>query len=265
MYFHSQNLRKEEKKKHLIHWRCWWKLTDSTELTFAISIPSSFWHIHLELCENGWQEEAIGLDIACPLFAIWTGFENRWLYSQLEKLTRRKGQKYTGGRVIGISFHSGTFWFSLWETPMESSSSDPKWWRFTFNPMDFFFGRTKHTEEVLQEGDTSIDMPEGKYDATYKRFVSYWKRPRWPFTDKIHRISLEIPVGIPHEGKGENSWDCGMDATFGSTFPAPEHESLHEIVERFSIRELEQRQKYGSLSSPDYEKWRTEHMKKLSV
>jgi hypothetical protein len=28
-------------------------------------------------------------------------------------------------------------------------------------------------------------------------------------------VDLDIPGGIPHEGKGENSWDCGMDGLFG--------------------------------------------------
>jgi hypothetical protein len=29
------------------------------------------------------------------------------------------------------------------------------------------------------------------------------------------RVDLKIDKGIPHAGKGENSWDCGDDATYG--------------------------------------------------
>lgn len=120
------------------------------------------------------------------------------------------------------------------------------------------FGRAKYSEKVLQEGGVTIDMPEGIYQATFKRFISYWKRPRLPFTESIHRISMDIPVGIPHEGKGENSWDMGMDATFGVTMPVEEGESIYEIAKRFAMSCLKTRQKYGSLSSPDYAKWKLE-------
>jgi hypothetical protein len=29
------------------------------------------------------------------------------------------------------------------------------------------------------------------------------------------QADVKIPGGIPHQGKGENAWDCGDDATFG--------------------------------------------------
>lgn len=261
MYFHSQDLRKEERSKSLISWRCWWNLRERTKFTFAISVPSPFWHVHIDLCENGWQEEAIGFDISCPLFATWLGFENPWIYRQLEKITKRKGQKYTDGRQIGVSFHGGTFWFSLWETPMESSSSDPKWWKFNFNAMDFFFGRFKHNLEILKEGQTTIAMPEGAYAANYKIEKRTWNRPRWPFKKEHTSIDFDIPAGIPHEGKGENSWDCGMDATFG--IGTEWDSNLNAATERIAMSCLKTRQRYGSLNSPEYLKWKLDRESKL--
>lgn len=258
MYFHSQNLKKDHREKGLVNWRCWWKISNRTQFTFSISIPSDFWHIDINLCENGWQEQAIGFSIACPLFALWFGFENNWLYDQLEKITKRKDEKYTDGRSIGLSYHGGTFWFSLWETPMESRSSDPKWWKFNFDPADFFLGKPKYAELVKERGDIKIDMPEGVYDATFKRFISYWKRQRSLHEKSISRIEIVIPVGIPHEGKGENSWDMGMDATFSITMPAEEDEPINEIINKFAIDCLKERQKHGSLSSGEYLKWKTE-------
>jgi hypothetical protein len=123
---------------------------------------------------------------------------------------------------------------------------------------DVIFGRRKYSEEVYEEGETSIDMPEGVYKATYKRFISYWKRPRWYKVQSLHRIEIDIPVGIPHEGKGENSWDMGMDATFGVTMPADKNKSMYQITKEFAISCLKTRQKYGSLHSPDYAKWKLE-------
>lgn len=259
MYYHSQNLRKAD--GGLIHWRCWWKPWGSmsgTEFTFYINFPSRFWHFKIDLCENGWQEEALGISIS--LFGLYLSFGVDWspLYKVLEKITKRKGQKYTNGRTIGFSIHSGKLWIDLWNDPMESRSRDPKWWHFTFDPMELLFGKREYSEVVLDEGETAIDMPEGVYKATYKKFVSTWKRPRFPFVQSLHRMSFDIPVGIPHEGKGENSWDIGMDATFGSTFPIQETDSMREITNRFAIARLQERQKYGSLSSPDYAKWKLE-------
>ena len=141
---------------------------------------------------------------------------------------------------------------------MEHRSKDPWWWDFTIDPMEILFGKRQYSEKVLEEGETTIDMPEGVYTATYKRFISYWKRARSPFVRSLHRISIDIPVGIPHEGKGENSWDMGMDATFGVTMPVEEDESIYDIARRFAMSCLKERQKYGSLHSPDYAKWKLE-------
>lgn len=256
MYFHSQDLRKEDKHWSLVHWRCW--IGQQPELTFYINFPTSFWHLKLDLCENGWQEEAIGLSIAAFGLYLSVGLRSRFFYNLLEPITKRKDQKYTNGRTIGISIHSGSIWVSLWEDPMESRRRDPKWWHFTITPMDILFGKRAYSEKVLQEGEVNIDMPEGVYKATFKRFISYWKRPRFPFVQRLHRMSFDIPVGIPFEGKGENSWDCGMDATFGSTFPIQEHDSIYDIAKRFAIARLQERQRYGSLHSPDYAKWKLE-------
>lgn len=258
MHFHSQNLKKEDREKSLIHWRCWFYLRERITIGFAINVPSRFWHIYFDIAGG---EEAFGFSIATPLCAIWMHLDWFKLQSWLSKRVNKKGY---GGRKIGVSFHDGTFWFSLWQDPMGWSSSDPKWWSFNFSPADFLFGKRQYSETVTQEGSIKIDMPEGLYEATYKRFISYWKRARFPKVEKMHRISIDIPVGIPLEGKGENSWDIGMDATFGSTFPVRENETIYEIAKRFAIERLKERQKYGPLCSPDYLKWKLRNEVRLA-
>lgn len=246
MYYHSQNLKKEDGEKGLVHWRCW--IGNQPQLTFSISIPSSFWHIDIDLCQNGWQEEAIGFSIATPLCAIWIGLESRWLYKILEPITKRKDQKYTNGRTIGLSIHSGSIWVSLWDDPMESRGKDPWWWHFTITPMDILFGKAKHSETTEQEGNCVVTMPEKDYAGTYKIFWSYWKRPFSPFVKKLRRISVEIPEGIPIPGKGENSWDCDDDATFGVTMPLPEHQNIHDACKQIAFNALKDREKRAGLS-----------------
>lgn len=257
MYFHSQNLKKEDGEKGLVHWRCW--LGNRPGLAFSISIPSRFWHIHLDIATG---EDALGFSIATPLCAIWLSLEHYPLQRFLSKLV--DGKRGYGGRVIGISFHDSTFWVKLWEDPMGWSSTDPKWWSFTIKPLQIIFGKEKYSEVVKDEGEMLIDMPEGKYEATYKRFTSYWKRERAWWTKSIERIEVEIPVGIPHEGKGENSWDMGMDATFGTTRPCNHRKPIWVIAKQIALDALKDRQKYGGLSDPGYAKWKEEGEKKYA-
>jgi hypothetical protein len=67
---------------------------------------------------------------------------------------------------------------------------------------------------------------QGVYDAMWTRnvWVSEYQGHRlgWVrdkiFKPTVHRsFSLDIVGGIPVEGKGENSWDCGMDGVFGTS------------------------------------------------
>lgn len=81
------------------------------------------------------------------------------------------------------------------------------------------FGAVEHVEETLEKGVTLVPMPEGNYPATWTRQRRSWKRRRLPtaFSKEREDVRLEIPVGIPVPGKGENSWDCEDDAIFGTS------------------------------------------------
>ena len=123
-------------------------------------------------------------------------------------------------REIGVSFHNGTFWFSLWKPDGHWSRSEPRWWSFNFNPADWFLGRRKHSLREIAEHDTEVPMPEASYPAKVTIQERTWKRPRWFATRRLE-ASIEIPQGVPIPGKGENSWDCGEDSIFGSGSSEP--------------------------------------------
>lgn len=148
---------------------------------------------------------------------------------------------------------SGELWVNM--------NNQPRGRYFYWFLQDKLLGRAKYFAEVVQEGETVIDMPEGEYPATYKIEKCTWKRPRWPFPTKRDRIEWEIPVGIPHEGKGENSWDVGMDATFGSV--GPYGGNLHTARKEFALDILRERQKHGRLCDDGYGKWLDEGLAKL--
>lgn len=128
--------------------------------------------------------------------------------------------KYTGygsGREISLTFHDGTAHWKFWVDPDGWSSDRPKWRDGYFNPVDALLGRKNCSTRTIEQRDVLVPMPEKSYQATAQLVEYTWKRPRSPFTKQFTRVQIDIPGGIPYEGKGENSWDCGTDATFGMT------------------------------------------------
>lgn len=88
-------------------------------------------------------------------------------------------------------------------------------------------------------------MPEHPYPATVRLFESTWKRPRWPFARRMVRAEIEVEGGIPHPGKGENSWDCDDDATYSLTCQA---RTAEDAVAKLVGSVLRDRRNYGGRS-----------------
>jgi hypothetical protein len=96
-------------------------------------------------------------------------------------------------------------------------------------------------------------MPEGAYQGTAKLVLYEWSRPRW-FTKRMKRCEIRVPAGIPHEGKGDNSWDCGADATFGMT--TGECSSIPQGVGLLVGSVLRDRVEYGGWGDRNWNKQR---------
>lgn len=135
---------------------------------------------------------------------------------------------YGDRELFNIYVMDWALWWNFWRDPMGGWSSRGPWWRKiqsgNFDVLDFIFGRTKYAARVI-EGPLAvkIPMPERAYDATLEIQERTWRRPRWPFV--WHRVigadfdSKQDPV--PHPGKGESSYDCGEDATYGLSCACP--------------------------------------------
>ncbi len=258
MHFHYQNL-KHDDPKSLIYGRCWWNHGKFLHLSWRI--PSR--DIRFEIDLNHYGDTAIGISLSLFLFSVHISTENNKIYKFLEKYTKRSDMKYTNGRVIGFYVSDWGLHISLWEDPMESrGKEDPKWWKKHIELKDIFLGKSKHKLEILKTGRALIDMPEGLYPATYEVERRTWTRPRW-FPVVQTYIDFNIPVGIPHEGKGESDWDCGMDATMGIS--TPWEQNVYAAAKKIAIKCLETRSRYGSLHSPEYAKWRKERFEKLEI
>lgn len=93
---------------------------------------------------------------------------------------------------------------------------------WSVNLTNMLLGRRQYHEgAVTLAGEYSLDMPEGRYRCKVQLREDSWSRPRWR-TLRIKRAIVDVLTegGVPVPGKGENSWDCDDDATFGMTCPA---------------------------------------------
>lgn len=145
-----------------------------------------------------------------------------------------------------VSVHDWSIWFSPWEHLWEWKRDDP-WWRrgVSLNIPDLVFGRTQVETSVLRENiPVEIPMPEGSYRGTAKVECRIWRRPRWLPTARISTW-IEVPKGIPHAGKGENSWDCGDDGVWAT---GCEGDDVQKAAEHFRDVVIRNRKRYGHAS-----------------
>ncbi len=148
-------------------------------------------------------------------------------------------------REIGCYFHNGAFWYHLWVGTMASWSRDYpwcRWWRQGSFHSANLLGKQRHTLETLkQDIPLQIPMPEGVYHAVAKLERRTWKRPLW-FAKTRMEVNVTVPKGIPFQGKGENSWDCGDDGLFGY---GVEGTSLEHAIAHGVESVLTSRRRYG--------------------
>ena len=159
-----------------------------------------------------------------------------------ERLVRQPsdlGDSYSG-RNLGIRVFEWSLWWSLWVDVGGWTRDRPRWRQGNFNTVDALFGSRKHSARLLERRDIEIRMPEGAYKGVCEMKEEAWKRPRWPFPKYIVRAHIEMTDPIPIPGKGENSWDCGQDATHDATFPA---RSVSEAVGKLTGDTLSMRER----------------------
>lgn len=211
MRFNYQDLNELTPKKYLKHGRCW-----LGPFRAEWAIPSRTFMLKFEL---GTHDEAFQFSLGCGLFTLYLAYDNYKLSNFIQHKTKRKKAKYGNGRVIGVAIHDGSIWIDLWNDPMEWSSEDPKWWTTTIHVIDILLGKPKYSRRVLESRDVDIPMPERSYKAKAQLCLDSWSRSRW-FSKSIKTINVDLEEPIPFQGKGENSWDCGVDGTSSYSGPA---------------------------------------------
>jgi hypothetical protein len=177
-----------------------------------------------QLGRNG-SESDLGLDLyAGRLASVWLRLGTPWTkWAKVSKEQDPKGwynARHTGIRLFP---REDCFLSGQWEAYEHHWSSSDPWWRNWSITKTTILGRTRGDTTDGESGETVVPLPEGNYSATWQRTTYVTRYVRFPGTllDRINgprrhsTISLNIEGGIPVEGKGESSWDCGMDGVFG--------------------------------------------------
>lgn len=184
------------------------------------------------LGHNG-SESDVGLDLTFgPLGCLWLRLKapwTRWMQAKAKRDgTYRETKDPDWYKARHYSLH---IWPRRWvwieaeirAFESEWSSKEPWYRHMSLNPTAVW-GRVRSETETIAAGVCKVPMPEGSYDATWERTVTTTKHVRWPGTwwDWLYKrrteyVKIDVAGGIPCEGKGENSWDCGMDGVFGTS------------------------------------------------
>lgn len=177
--------------------------------TFGIELATSFKAIGFGFDFGGGDNDRIMVSLHL-LFGIYLSYSHRFISKINRWISTLIGEKYTRSYNSHIHFYHSALSIIIFGDHVGDNALFHKYWDIART----LKGTPALTIETLKEGETEIAMPEKRYPAPYKIQRYTWTYPRW-FKKSHVSISFDFPEAIPHEGKGENSWDCGMDGTFG--------------------------------------------------
>lgn len=236
-HWHRQNLNETGKFGGAIReGRAWLHLQNQRETVLGISwhMPTDHWMASVTVGPP-YGDNDLTFGFGCGLFDLWLHSENllprKWLPED--------------GRETSLAIHGGGLWWSAWKNENEWKRSDSKWMHGNFNVVDFLFGKQIYSTVNKPPERTTVALPEAVYPATVVMFTSTWKRPRWPWPQRLVRATITPDTPIPIPGKGENSWDIGDDAIHELTCPAS---NRHDAAQRLAESVMRSRQRYGGAS-----------------
>lgn len=182
-------------------------------------------------------DDSFTIHLALLFVSVWWALRTRWatrLGAWLGRHGLLPGEKIDAYDVFPRAvemrlYYAGELAFSwnLWAPTDSWSSKFPRWRNGLAYPMqrltDLLFGKEEREQTEIDYAEIVVPMPEGSYRAEAKVTQDVRRRPRfpfWPLTRSYWRAEVTFEDGgVPHHGKGENSWDCGDDATMSMSFP----------------------------------------------
>jgi hypothetical protein len=246
--FHWQNL--NDKKDGLIgsgwkHGRAWFhrKWNEerggygkrSRQICFSWNFEPRWWIGVAMNLFDGDNERDIGFNLNLGIAHFYLTLENF--------LSREKANRHNWAHKTGISYfedHLSVDFHYAGSDCWDCEGWKGKHWSCFVR--DKLLGSAKYESCEIETVQVEVPMPEGVYSANVKLTEDSWKRPLWPIPSKIRRAHIECERGIPYPGKGENSWDCDDDATYGLTCPAS---TVEEAITALQQTVMRSRERYG--------------------
>lgn len=228
-----------DKSNEPIVWLCYHKRKDSKYHRATIFFPRNSvrfewaWfekRLAADIEFDDTADDCISIHIAIPFILSLFFSIARWDWFM--KITGLKWHK--GKPMIDWKRKLGFSWFqrSLIVYPWVNGDCYENGRRSTFiiDPADIIFGRRQYRQFGESVFETFVTMPEGAYPCKVTLYTAEWKRPRWPFPERVGRATVEVENGIPIPGDGENDWDIDDNAILDTTVLAT---TSHEATRKF--------------------------------
>ncbi len=145
-------------------------------------------------------------------------------------------------REFSLRIMDGNVWIDHpWVRQNEWRSADP-WWKksIVLHVKDWLLGKARCDVTTGSPFTVYVPMPEGSYRATATPETYVWRRRFYVPQLRRDSVKLDIEGGIPHAGKGENSWDCGDDGLWGIS-----GETTEKAIANAVASVLTSRRRYG--------------------
>lgn len=141
---------------------------------------------------------------------------SRWLADRLPFGYRRE-RRWSGlTRRFALEIHHGTLWWRFWADDDEWRHDDPWWMARSWDFVEALLGPVEVSDSEIEQGLVDLTFPESSYRAEITVRERTWSRRRAPWGQTRIYADVQIPRGVPIPGKGENAWDCGEDAIYGT-------------------------------------------------
>ena len=224
--------------------RSWWHFGQRSCFHIEANWWTHFCHLSVRATDEGWTF-AVGV----PPLAIWLCFDGFGLWRPQRKhiftWDNNREVWLTDQREFTLSMSDWTIRFVPWGKSMEWVAADPWWVRGVSFDFKGLLGRQTYVSETVRDGiPIQIPMVEGAYTAVAKFERATWKRPLWFGHSRLY-TSVDVPKGIPFQGKSENSWDCGDDGLYG--YSVQGHD-IEKAIAHGVESVLKSRRKYGKPS-----------------